>query len=145
MGDLVAGRDDLGDASWMALGDPTWNVEGGLYTVPGEEIKDQRYRDLGAVSSLGEHAWAVRVGGVLADPHFLGIEVEGERGGAPRSLRPHTRLDSLRSRRSPQRPPSRSARLRPPTPPPCASNARSARPGPRARRPRRRARTARGS
>src|SRR5215469_5122994 len=106
MGDLVAGRDDLGHPSWMALGDPTWNVEGGLHPVAGEEIKDQRNRDLGAVSSLREHAWAVRVGGVLADPHFLSIEVERERSGAPRSLRPHTRPDSLRSRRLRQRPQS---------------------------------------
>ena len=89
MGDLVPGRDDRVDAFRMPLGHASRDVKRGLHSVPGQHVQDQRDRDLGSVGALREDAGGVRVRRVLADPDFLGVEVEGERGSATCSVRPH--------------------------------------------------------
>jgi hypothetical protein len=85
---LVASGDDLLDSFRVVLGDAAGHEERRRHLVAGEQVEDQRHSNLGAVDALREDARPPGVLRVVGDPDLLGVEVEGEREGGSRPVRP---------------------------------------------------------
>src|SRR6478609_1953713 len=85
---LVPRGQDLRYPVRVALGHAAGDEERLAQTVAGQQLEDQRHRHLRAVGALREQSGKVGVLGVVADPHLLRVEVEGEGDRAARAVRP---------------------------------------------------------
>ena len=93
--DLVALLKDAPHFVGVALGYATRDKERRRQPLLGKQGEDQLDGDLRAVRALREDTGTRGVGRILADPHLLGVEVEGEHEGRlmhhRRPLSPATR------------------------------------------------------